>query len=325
MRRALLLGAAVLLSGCGAAATRSAPASAPVLADSPAPPIASADAPAPAWVVGYVDGTLGTSTSGTDAWTCYMPLATPGSATTRPTPPCGPPSAEQKAEVASAQKLFLAGVRPVSGSEPRVVATLPLAEGGTASFIAWLGGSGQPCWATEVKVGQGGGGGGPEGPCTLRSADAGVGRPPCDALCLDSSGGGDAGRTIHVLAGTVPASAEALRVTLAGGAQATYPLVGPVFPGSADRRIFLLDLGAVDWRTLELVDAGAVDRTVRMPAEEVAFEVCSEKVGPMQPVAGNGFDPQAQQQAMQPHADAMNACLHGELPQESGTTTAPVP
>ena len=227
--------------------------------------------------------------------------------------------------MASAQTLFLDGVRPASGSEPRVVATLPLAEGGTASFIAWLGGSGQPCWAMEVQVGQGGGGGGPDGPCTRRNTDAGVGRPPCDALCLDSSAGGGAGPATHVLAGTVPASAEALRVTLSGGARATYPLAGPVFPGSADRRIFLLDLGAADWRTLELVDGGAVVRTVRMPAEEVAFEVCSEKVGPMQPVPGNGFDPQAQQQAMQPHADAMNACLHGELPQQSTTTTAPVP
>ena len=57
-----------------------------------------------------------------------------------------------------------------------------------------------------------------------------------------------------MLSGTVPADADALDVTTADGATTEYPLTGPVLDG--DRRVFLLDLGAQDWRKLGLVRGG---------------------------------------------------------------------
>ena len=198
-----------------------------------------------------------------------------------------------------------AGDAPAPGHEPRTIATLPLADGGTASLTAWTTASGALCWQVDAEhAGGGGGGGGPHGPCQDAPDPKVPGAPPCDAFCLSSSGSGDGqGPATYVLAGTVPADAEALRVTLEGGAVATYPLTGPAIDGLVDRRVFMLELGTHDWRTLELIRDGAVARTVQMPAEEAAFEDCSKKIGPYTPAA---TPPAA---AARTFSDLMNACL----------------
>ena len=302
MRRVLLLPTALLLAGCGAAGPSRGPASAPVLPDAPAPPIAAAAAPAPDWVLGLLHLAANAGVSSTEGWSCFV-RAVPAGSTVPATQQCGPPTPAQKAEVEAQRKAHEAAMQPVAGSEPRVVATLRLANGGTVSFAAWTAAGGKPCWVTEIEVGTSGGGGGPDGPCMREPAPAGAAAVPCDALCLDSSGTG-VDRTTYVLAGTVPASAAALRVTLADGSVATYPLAGPPLPGFADRRIFLLGLGASDWRKLELAAGGTVTSTVEMPREQAAFEDCGAKVGRPQPAAGSDL-----QAAMQPYQDALNSCL----------------
>ena len=303
MARALLLLTALLLAGCGAAAPPRAPASAPVLPDAPAPPITAADEPAPDWVLGLLHPEANGGGATSAGWSCWVELVPEGS-TVPSTQQCGPPTAAQKAELAAQRKAYETRMQPAAGSEPRVVATLALAQGGTVSFAAWTTPSG-PCWVTEVEIGTSGAGGGPDGPCMRAQAPAGAAVPPCDALCLDSSGSGVDGTT-YVLAGTVPADADALRVTLADGSQATYPLAGPPLPGFADRRIVLLDLGSSDWRKLELVAGGAIARTVEMPREQAAFEDCEATVGrpKPQPSTTPGLQP-----SMQPYEDALNACL----------------
>jgi hypothetical protein len=303
--------------------------------DSPAPAIARADAPAPHQSLDLLRpaSTATSGSSGQDVWVTVSnggsvcSFSSGGAAPTAPstTSTCTPPTPEQTARLEAEQKRWLAAVQPAAGSTPRTVATLSLAGGGAVSFVAWKTSSGSACWITQIEVGEGGGGGGPNGPCSRdASAQPTGGDPsPCDALCLDSSGGGDGSTSDYVLAGTVPLTAEAIRVTLAGGARATYPLVGPELPGWSDRRIFILDLGhADDWRTLELVQAGAVVRTERMPAVQAASQDCSAKLGMLpHPTGGTLAEVQA---SLQPYLDQMNACVRQTLPSsQARPTTTP--
>jgi hypothetical protein len=109
--------------------------------------------------------------------------------------------------------------------------------------------------------------------------------PPCAAICLDSQGASsDGAAERYLLSGTVAHDAEAIRVTLAGGRTATYPLVAPTVLDS-DRRAFLLDLGVSDWRKLELFRACAAVATAQMPALTAAYEDCTDKLGPPPPAA----------------------------------------
>jgi len=111
----------------------------------------------------------------------------------------------------------------------------------------------------------------------------------------------------YVLSGTVSRDAEAIRVTVAGGMTATYPLVGPTVLDS-DRRVFLLELGVNDWRRLELIRGGAVAATAQMPEFTVAYEDCIDTIGPpTQPPAS--ADAQAMFDAMKPYENALMACL----------------
>lgn len=290
MRRVGWLVAVVVLAGCGGGAAVSGPRDAPIAPDRPAPAIVAADEPAPDWV-----GETLRPPSGPAASSTCLTFSRGGGDTT--TASC---SSEQTATLETRRQARLAAIQPAAGSEPRVVATLGLAHDGTASFAAWEA-PGGPCWMTEVEVGGGGGGGGPHGPC----AD-----PSCDAFCLASSGGGGGAGDEYVLSGTVPAAAAAVRVTLADGSQATYPLDGPLFPGATDRRVFVLDLGATDaWRKVELVEGGAVTRTYAIPKSLAAVEDCQAKLGPPpQPVMTPG-DHAGMAAEIQPYTDAIDACV----------------
>jgi hypothetical protein len=171
----------------------------------------------------------------------------------------------------------------------------------------------QAIWEVDTSGPEGGGGGGPSGPC-VRNAQAtafpadNVAQPECDLFCLASDGeSSDNDALGYRLAGTVPADAEALRVTVAGGTTATYPLVGPRVLDT-DARVFMLDLGRQDWRKLELIHGGAVVKTVTMPAINVADEECRDELGPM-PMPAGGQDEQALRDAMRPYEDKLNDCL----------------
>ena len=329
MRRPLVGAAALVLAGCGAgtSASRHGSAGAPVLPDAPAPAIVSVSEPAPDWLQHLLQpepSPAGSVASQGTAQFCFAFGSSDGSSSSDCS---GTPTPEQRARFEAQQKAWREAVALEPGSTPRVVATLPLAGDGTASFTAWTAAGGTPCWATDVEFGGGGGGGGPAGPCSrLPSAEGAALLAPCDALCLDSSAGGSSEESeTYALAGTVPADADALRVTLAGGAATTYPLSGPLFPGVADRRIFLLELGDRDWRTLELVRGGAVVRTVAMPKMQAAIEDCRAQIGPPPKPAGWTGAPPTQpelQQLFGPYETKLNACLDaaGALPRAGSTT-----
>ena len=132
---------------------------------------------------------------------------------------------------------------------------------------------------------------------------------PCAAVCLASSGTGSDAAQRWVLSGTVAADADALDVTTADGATTEYPLTGPVLDG--DRRVFLLDLGAHDWRKLGLVRGGRVVDETTMPAGAAAAEDCIHKTGPMPmpPTISATGPPVEESGAMKAWNAAFQACL----------------
>ena len=335
MRRLLSFGIlAMVVAGCGAAADGPGPAGL-IYADAPAPPVVAVDETPPPAVARLLQLELGqhpadsgfdtVGSSGTGQ-TCVLTFSWGGTpsapAASAPAPAeqpsCSQATPAQQAQMLAQQQQWQRAIAPAPGHDPRTIATLPLADGGTAWLTVWTTAAGALCWQVDAEH-PGGGGGGPHGPCQDATAP---GAPPCDTLCLSSSGSGDAqGPTTYILAGTVPADAEALRVTLDGGAAATYPLTGPALPGLVDRRVFMLELGTHDWRTLELIRDAAVARTVRMPAAQAAFEHCSGLLGPPKPAVTPPLTGGSIAQAMQPYEDEMNACLTAATP--PGTAVNP--
>jgi hypothetical protein len=280
VRRFLGLAGVIVIAGCVTAAGQS---GAPVTVAA-APPIVALDEAPPPELLGLLDfgsasssapltanssaSIMFTSThgsdrvSGTDVWAWSK----------------SGPAVLTAAQIAAFQAEIaaeLAAVAPAAGTSPRLVASLPLADDGTAYFVTWHNSAGLLCTATETVYATGSGGGSPAGPCIGSAAV----EPECGSICLKSSGGGDsATETRWVLGGTVDASADALDVTTADGATVEYPLTGPVLDG--DRRVFLLDLGDQDWRTLVLLRNGqVVDRTAQ-PAIVIESENCETTIGP---------------------------------------------
>lgn len=167
------------------------------------------------------------------------------------------PTAAQLAHLQAEIAARRAAEQPGRGSQPRVVARLPLAGGGEASFVAWRNRRGALCTFTQVTDASGSGGGTPGGRCVSTAAHL---SSPCAAICLGSFGEGDPVR--FVLSGTVAAGADALAVTTVGGRTATYPLTGPRL---GTRRVFLLDLGATEWRRLTLYRNGSIVGRTSLP------------------------------------------------------------
>jgi hypothetical protein len=313
VRLLLGLAAVLVLAGCGAGTGGpGAPGgqSAPAVPVQPAPPIVPLDEAPPAEVTRMLDEELAPlpadfgkqGAAGSSSVTFLWAVGTQGpggpTSTSTPTP----------AQIAEARRQFDAHrekLEPAPGSSPRAVARLPLADGGDTLFIAWHNRDGLLCTYTNTADAGGGGGGGAAGPCEGDQQGT-----QCADVCLASSGTGtNTSAERWVLTGTVPADADALDVTTADGATAEYPLTGPVLDG--DRRVFLLELGAHDWRKLGLVRGGQVVDETTMPAAEAAGEDCNEKVGPMPmpPTISATGAPVEQTGAMKAYDAAFQACL----------------
>jgi len=293
-----------VLAGCGAETSGSGkPAAAGVLA-APAPPIVAVDEAPPAELQRVLDEELGHSSaasSGIDTQEKTVTFVWGGTSTT------AAPTAAQLAEARAQLEEQRRALEPAPDSTPRVVARLPLADGGDALFVVWHNRDGRLCTYTNVTHASGGGGG-MGGPCAEPQG------MECAQICLASDGSGTVAADDWVVSGTVAADADALDVTTADGSTTEYPLAGPLLDG--DRRVFMLDLGAQDWRKLALVRGGGVVATTTMPAASVASEDCDRKAGPMPlpaPQSGTAAPPEsAAQKAWQ---DAFQACLEA-----SGTT-----
>lgn len=305
----LLLGLAfvVVLAGCGAE-TGGPGAAAPVrqsVPAAPAPPIVPLNEAPPAEVTRMLDEELAPvpadfgkqGAGGSSSVTFLWGIDTQGPGGAAPTP----------AQIAEARRQLEAQrqkLEPVPCSSPRAVARLPLVDGGETLFIVWHNRDGLLCTYTNTADEGGGGGGGPGGPC-----EGDEQATQCAAVCLASSGTGSVSAERWVLTGTVAADADALDVTTADGATTEYPLTGPVLDG--DRRVFLLELGAHDWRKLALVRGGRVADEKTMPAAEAAAEDCNAEVGPMptpplgSPVSGPG----EQSPAIKAWESSLQACL----------------
>ncbi len=314
----------LLLAGCGGVRERSGAGGA-VVPDSPAPAIAAVDRPPGAdeldslrfeWTP-FDAGPTGYGSANATGVSSQVELCFRQSDTADET--CPPPSAAELAKFAAEERTYDEAIRPADEGDVRVVASLALAEGGHEVLLAWHNRSGQVCWqADELDANGSSGGSGPNGPCARAAQLAAYPETAkdvsleeaCDSICLTSDeAGSDPKATSFVLVGTVGAAADALRVTLAGGSTATYPLVGPTIPGT-DTRVFMAELGANDWRKLELARGGRIVRTVEMPALMAADEDCMAKVGPMpMPDVADVTDTQSLRAAMKPYDDALQACL----------------
>lgn len=321
-RLLLSLAAVVALAGCGTVAGRSgAPDAPPGATLAAAPPLQVVDeapdvelrhmlaaefAPLPA-SFGQA-GAAGSSSTGIVGFTWLNTWSSDGGSTsTTPTP-------DQLAQIRADFDARRLRIEPAPGSTPRVIARLPLAGGGDALLAVWHNRDGLLCTETQVEDAQGGGGGA-VGPCA--STDQGV--TPCTpALCLSSSGSGSSlADERYVLSGTVAADADAIDVATADGATSEYPLAGPLVDG--DRRVFMLELGPTDWRTLTLLRGGQVVGTVALPALSAASEDCMAKVGPLPvptPSQPPATGPTQQTSEMQAWDESFQSCMRasGALP-----------
>ena len=226
------------------------------------------------------------------------------------------PTAAQMATIQAQFEAQRTAIRPAAGSPPRVVARLPLAEGGDALLVAWHNEGGVLCTYTDVSERQGSGGGGPGSSCVPAELAASP-LLHCAQICLTSSGSGaDLAHEVWVLSGTVAGDADALDVTTADGTAAEYPLTGPLLDGGA-RRAFLLELGTSDWREVVLLRAGQVVDRTELPAVAVASEDCAAKVGAMPaPPPPQPSGPIASTPAMDAWNASLQACMtaSGALP-----------
>lgn len=323
MRWMPAVAAVFVIAGCGSGVAGQA-GGAPITPDHPAPPIVAADETPPDDIQQFLkwdfepddasstDDQLGQSSAD---------LVCTQSGSSAVTTDCPQPSPEETAKAQAEDEQYTHAISPAAGSEPVVVAKLELGAGQELFFTEWTATTGDPCWEIDEEGPDGGGGGGPSGPCSDaavqlafpdESARMSQYAPPCTDLCLesDSSGGADPSTEDFRLAGTVPADAEALRVTVAGGGTATYPLVGPRL-SDPSLRVFMVDLGNHDWRTLELIRKGSVASTVTMPTFRVTYEDCELQVGPMpvySPTVTIGDVGDLQKQ-LEPYNTAMDRCL----------------
>lgn len=173
---------------------------------------------------------------------------------------------------------WLEEMAPAPGTEPRVVAELDLAGQAKAEVVAWhAAGDGKLCTIARVIPG-------------LDYLDAqlvgecGLPYTQCSEACV-STLAVDARHS--VLAGTLPASADAVRVTIAGR-ETIHPLSGPVIDGSG-RRVFMLDLGTEVWRRLEVFADGRLVDTVELSADEVTMWECLDEYS-QEEMAGTDSD-----------------------------------
>jgi hypothetical protein len=269
MRRVAVGAAVVLLlagvvAGCGGAAHRTAS----------APPVAAVRESLPDPVKTQLDSMIGLDrTKGADLMGSYVCV---GSVSSKKVRKCT--AAELVAGRASEVR-YQGAVAPAPGEEPTAVAALRLPYGFRELLIAWRSTSGLLCMsAARVSVGTVDT---PFGPCVVAGERA-AGYPEnplsprCRSVCLSAGFDQVAGADTYYLAGIVPPSATALRVTVGGGDVITYPLRGPLLPGTTSR-VFMANLGGRDWRRVELVRGKTVVATETMSPKMAAFWDCQEK------------------------------------------------
>ena len=269
MRRVAAGAAVVLLlagvvAGCGGAAHRTA---AP-------PPVKVVHETLPDYVRTQLDGMLGLDqTKGADLSGSFMCVV---SVSSRKVRKC---SAAELAAGRATQLRYQAALAPAPGQEPRAVAALRLPYGFRELLIAWRSKSGLLCMsAARVSVGTVDA---PFGPCVVAGERA-AGYPDnplsprCRAVCLSAGFDGVAGTNAYYLAGIVPPSATALRVTVGGGDVITYPLRGPLLRGRG-AAVFMTKLGARSWRRVELLRGKTVVATETMVPKMAAFSDCQDK------------------------------------------------
>jgi len=264
MRR-VAVGAAVvlLLAGCGGAGHRAA-----------APPVTAVHEALSDYVRTQLDSMLGLDrTKGSYLTTVFMCAVSVTSTKVRK---C---TAAELAAGRASQLRFQAALAPAQGQEPTAVAALRLPYGYRELLIAWRSASGRLCMsAARVSVGTVDA---PFGPCVV-AGDRAAGyptnplNPRCGAVCLSAGFDDVAGTNSYYLAGTVPPSATALRVTVGGGGMITYPLRGPLLPGT-ESRVFMAQLGARGWRRVELLRGKTVVATETMVPKMTAFWDCHDK------------------------------------------------
>ena len=299
--------AVLAVAGCGSVAGRTGAPAAPSAPLAAAPPIQAVDeAPSEelqrSLDLEFAPPALGPQSSST--MTVVLFAWGGGSS-----PPNTVPTAAETATIRAQFEGQRAALLPAAGSPPRVVARLPLADGGEALLVAWQNRDGVLCTDTEVADGQGSDGGGPGSSCVPAELAASP-LLHCAQICLTSNGSGsNLVDERWVLSGTVAADADAIDVTTADGATAEYPLTGPLL-GGGDRRAFLLELGKTDWRKLVLLRAGQVVDQTELPAVAAASEDCMAKIGempapaPVPPLTSGPIPPS-------PAMDAWNASLQG--------------
>jgi hypothetical protein len=254
----------LLLAGCGGAAHRTA---AP-------PPVKAVREALRDYVRTQLDGMIGLGVSkGANLAGSFMCVVNVTSTKVRR---C---TAAELATGRASQLRYQRAMAPAPGEEPRAVAALQLPYGFRELLIAWRSKSGLLCMsAARVSVGSVDA---PFGPCVVageRAADypANPLSPRCGAVCLSAGIDDVAGPGMYYLAGTVPRSATALRVTVGGGDVITYPLHGPLLPGTGSR-VFMAKLGARSWRRVELLRDKTVVATETMSPKMAAFSDCQEK------------------------------------------------
>ncbi len=265
MRRVAAGAAGVLLlAGCGGAAHRTA---AP-------PPVKAVHEALPDYVRKQLDGMIGLDASkGADLTGNFMCVV---SVTSKKVRKC---TAAELATGRASQLQYQRAMAPAPGEEPRAVAALRLPYGFRELLIVWRSASGRLCMSA-ARV-SGGTVDAPFGPCVV-AGDRAAGypanplNPRCGTVCLSAGFDDVAGTNSYYLAGTVPPSATALRVTLGGGDVVTYPLHGPLLTGTKSR-VFMAKLGALGWRRVELLRGKTVVATETMVPKMAAFWDCHDK------------------------------------------------
>lgn len=155
-------------------------------------------------------------------------------------------------EEAEGKKRVLLATVPADDSEPRVIASVPVAST-EMRVVAWRARTGRLCISAFVGPYEKDLGGiYPAGPCFIGD--------PCRQLCVEQAQVELAGERT-VVAGLVSAEADELALASLYGDVTTFVLDGPLVPEHEEWRVFAADLGRRSYGVAELYRAGKrIDR-----------------------------------------------------------------
>ena len=280
MHRSVAGCAAILLlaAGCGStlAAGDGATTVAPPDAALGAPPIQAVDRPAGGlWSPPDARDTEGASST---IEVCQVAIATSGSGDggaagqMHGEQNCPKPTPEEEAAGQAAQQRYRNAVRPADGASPRTIAEVTRPGSGRLELAAWANAQGELCLgASSLDQTGTGGESGPFGPCIPESECEG-------ALCFQELARDSP--PDYALIGVVPADADLVTITVAGGEVRTYPLTGPLVPGFPSRRVFMAGLGPTSYKRLVVSERGVTVARSEKSATSIAFEQCSDQLRP---------------------------------------------